>query len=217
MERRARFAAAVSNLLAKTKTLDHALVPLVVSSSQTLEQASPPTYHLEQSPAGRVIFLVSLQVVAQFQDPRGQKGHLHLLRTRISIMSAVFRDQVLLQLWRHLGLFTACRFTSHYRVQLQHHGPEQASRGLSSVSRRAGRIHSSSWDGRIPSQTNLGKPRARDYGRLSEIKWRCILSSWLPGAVRWPASGGPSEMVCGYSRPRPCSRPMLHAACPDSR
>jgi len=56
------------------------MVALRIGAAQVIEQAPALADHFQQPPAGTVIFDVTLQVLGQFVDARGEQRNLHVRR-----------------------------------------------------------------------------------------------------------------------------------------
>jgi len=77
-------------LAAQAEASDERLVTGEIPVTQVVEQAATLADHDNQSPAGVVIALVTLEMRGQRLDALRQQGHLDLHRTRILLVLLIF-------------------------------------------------------------------------------------------------------------------------------
>src|SRR6185503_7105947 len=69
---------------------------LDVLTLDVLQEPPPPSHHLEQTPPGRMVLLVGLQVLGELGDPLRQYRDLHIGRSRIAAGEGVLLDDLVL-------------------------------------------------------------------------------------------------------------------------
>jgi hypothetical protein len=79
---------ATKNLLTEFQFPSDSDVAIIVSFVQIIEQTTALANHLEQAPAGAVIFIVLLQMLSQVIDPLRQQSNLNVGTTGIAVMHA---------------------------------------------------------------------------------------------------------------------------------
>ena len=81
-----------TRLFAQTEFLDQGAVAVGILALEVGEQALATIHHLDQAAAGVVILGVSLEVVVQFIDTRGQQCDLDFRRAGIVCTAGVVRN-----------------------------------------------------------------------------------------------------------------------------
>src|SRR5918911_1531807 len=91
---------------ANAEAFDQRLVAALVPRLQIVEERAALAHELEKATARVVVLLVGLEVLGEIDDALGQNGDLHLGRTRVARLGAVFRNERLLAFCRNRHRYT---------------------------------------------------------------------------------------------------------------
>jgi hypothetical protein len=81
-------------LLAQFELLRDRVITISIRAMQVIEQATALSYHDQETAAGAVVFLVSLQVLGKRVDTLGQKSDLDVSRSCVTFMQTKFIDDI---------------------------------------------------------------------------------------------------------------------------
>jgi hypothetical protein len=91
---RGRPASTPDELLPETQALDQLAVAVVVLAAEVLQEAAPPSDHLQQPTPRMVILRVGLEMLGQVCNAGSQQRDLDLGRSRIGVVRPVLLDDV---------------------------------------------------------------------------------------------------------------------------
>ena len=75
-----------NQLLTELELAGYSHIAAVIGPMQIIKQTTALTYHLEQSAAGTVIFMVLLQMLSEMVDPLREQSNLNVGTAGITVM-----------------------------------------------------------------------------------------------------------------------------------
>ncbi|HLJ48376.1 MAG TPA: hypothetical protein VKU01_20315 [Bryobacteraceae bacterium] len=93
-------------LVTDAQALNQGFVPFRIMAFQVFQKATPPGNHRQQTPAGMMVLLVSLEMIVEVGNPLTQNRYLNFWRPGVSLVGLVLGDNALLNISRQC----------HYRI-----------------------------------------------------------------------------------------------------
>jgi hypothetical protein len=80
------------SLAADAQALNQNLIAFRTPATEIIQQPAPPRDHLQQTPAGMMIFRMRREMLLKIQDSPAQDSHLYFWRAGIRFMDPELRD-----------------------------------------------------------------------------------------------------------------------------
>ena len=87
-----------NGLAAQAQTLDQLPVSPGTGVAEVPQQSAAAAHHRQQASPRREILVMSLEVLGQPLDPRGQDGDLHFARAHVGLVGSIRGDNLFLRL-----------------------------------------------------------------------------------------------------------------------